>query len=642
MGFLKSIAQFTIGLVTEQPSLVFSSLNEAVGDAIDMSKSQATIQDMENELHELTDAKNNLPTVPMSFEELDEFLREMESGAYDDQVASPQTREKLLNLTANLDMAKLDKTALDFDLLHDTVDDMLAPSYKENVDGAAEYGSSLKSFTATGKASTNAQMGVCQATFDYTRAVYQTLIDKRQSAHLKKQRDEAEQMAMGRIDNYILATVPSALSIQFRLLDLMASLSTEYYYREGADFKDVSNDSIMRDAFSLEHIQAFTEKLMHGVVQLRSAATIARQAWNLDQTPFEINVAEGEGHAQVIEELKQFGQTVISARLIQQHDFLKRMSGVCMEFSSVEIVGVRGNDGEEVEVSVDTHGYPANQAMSDAKGFRSFKTNPVSVVSSYAIDNTQPNAAPGWTIKGGLANRKDYFCRTPFQDMVIRVHQRSKRLDYSQISALRIYMSGNANTAVQQPLQFSPFRPTIHPPVPSTLQSTMQRSMSLVKRTSCSISPNRLSSVQSFSGIKAVDPSPCSSLQFWAEYQKYGMIETEWPPKIENKVATIVAYTIDIYKVWEWMYKVPYVKLMQVNVFAVNVTISKLGTGLCYPNSKDPPGGPGRGFATIGQTWNIFAVNLISLSQEEGETRAKQVKQSKCYAEEICSHTVLP
>jgi hypothetical protein len=117
--------------------------------------------------------------------------------------------------------------------------------------------------------------------------------------------------------------------------------------------------------------------------------------------------------------------------------------------ASVEVVGAKASvsGNAEVEVFVGTMGSPAIQKAQSGKMIN-FKTPSMQIKSSYRIGSRDRQVdMPFWGVEGKLFETETHFCRTSFQDMILSVGKTSEGLDWSAVTAIKLYLYGSANTA---------------------------------------------------------------------------------------------------------------------------------------------------------------------------------------------------
>jgi hypothetical protein len=342
-----------------------------------------------------------------------------------------------------------------FCLLHDTVSATITPLMKssedKDIDSATDLEVAYKKLCVAGKASINSKIGYAQAKSDFARQLYQVITDKRSGNYMNTQVASTQAKICAQRQTFLEWGVPGAISLQSNLLDRLASICSQFYYTEAMECSVVSDATLQ--AFSLEKMDDFVAAVLKGAEALEDSAPLSRQAWTIVDQPLTISISDLVGGGkQLIESFRTSNTTTIPANVFEAIPRLKYLSAVCMLSASVEIVGAKpsASGNAEVEVFIGSMGSPAMQ-RTQSGDIINFKTPSMQVKSSYSMNMVAQRDnmvdMPFWGVEGKLYDSESRFCRTSFQDMILSVGKTSEGLDWSQVTAIKLYLYGNANTA---------------------------------------------------------------------------------------------------------------------------------------------------------------------------------------------------
>jgi hypothetical protein len=384
--------------------------------------------------------KAELPKAcPDTSADLTIFINNVKSGKIDPEMYSDQTRAQLLNVS-NYDRSHLDESIVTYEKLAADMHSILDPAAASGVRGANELDALITKMAITAKASASAMTGLFAAEAVFAQQMYGIIQDSRNAEYLKKSARDLQRDQLQKVPNFVQAVWPGFKSISDTLWQLLMNICTAYFYAEGVPCGAL--DQITRNAYSIDNFKTYIGSVQKVVDKLKKSSPQTRQAFNAFAVPIEIDASNMLDNA-TLEAFKKDRQMIISSKRFYEHGVLSRLKVVCMQESAVELVGVQPGPNKQLKVEVYMASLGANVLQKTQTGQELlFKTPAIELMSSYKIGVARDgDDAPEWIATGAMKDQKNYFCRSPFQDMMIRVLPDAD-LDLSKLTAIKVYVRG--------------------------------------------------------------------------------------------------------------------------------------------------------------------------------------------------------
>jgi hypothetical protein len=394
-----------------------------------------------SELGDSSDAVDKASLVPDSLPktqgDLSEFLDAVRRGELKPSFYTAETREQLLNIS-NYNVSGISLGQIAYDNMADNFHAMLVPAISAKILTTEKLDAIMVKIAMSGKAGIGAIAGYTAAQATFAKQMWSIISDAKNVQEIRKAKDDLEKQQLNKKPNFVNAAYPGFKSFSDSLWDLLDNICNAYYYAAGEPC--ASLETVTRDAYSMENMKRYISSIVAAMNKLKKASPQDMAAFDNAATPIVID-ATNEGGQEVLESLKTEYSVYVNSTWFKQNPLLKSLRVVCMDTSAIELVGAKPGPGgnSHVEVYMLSAGSNVMQRMKDGSELF-FQTPSIELMSKYVAGGNRDGKHPAWEVAGKMLDAEKYFCRSPFQDMRLRIVLQD--IDLSEVSQIKIYVSG--------------------------------------------------------------------------------------------------------------------------------------------------------------------------------------------------------